>query len=224
MLGQNSRYYVPAGKHKLPPLPYPYDALEPVICAETVRIHHDHHHKAYVEGLNKAEIALAEARRKNDFAFVKYWEGELAFNGSGHVLHSVYWTIMTPEGCGGEPGRCTTREINKYFGCFDAFFAQFIAAAVKVEASGWGVLAWNPAWNRLEILTVEKHQNVIQFGSIPILVVDVWEHAYYLDYQYKREDYVKNWTKLIDWREVENRLILAMQGQLPLLLADCSPE
>ncbi len=224
MLGQTLRHYVPAGKHKLPPLPYPYDALEPIISANTVEIHHDRHHKAYVEGLNKAELALVEARRCNDFALVKYWEGELAFNGSGHILHSIYWTVMTQEGCGGEPGSCTAGEINKYFGCFEAFLEQFIAAANKVEGSGWGVLAWNPAWNRLEILTVEKHQNVTQFGSIPILVVDVWEHAYYLDYQNNRETYIKKWLKLIDWPEVECRLALAMRAKLPLLLTDCSPD
>ncbi|VBB05030.1 manganese and iron superoxide dismutases signature [Lucifera butyrica] len=216
--------YIPAGKHKLPPLPYPYDALEPIISATTLRLHHDRHHKAYVEGLNKAESALVEARRQNNFTLVKYWENELAFNGSGHILHSIYWTVMAPEGCGGEPGRCTMEEINKYFGCFSAFLEQFVTATTKVEASGWGILAWNPAWNRLEILTAEKHQNLTQWGVIPILVLDVWEHAYYLDYQNEREKYVKCWLNLINWFEVENRLILAMQGNLPLVLTDWDPE
>ena len=216
--------YVPAGRHKLPPLPYPYDALEPIIGAETLRIHHDHHHKAYVEGLNKAELALADARRRNDFAFVKYWENELAFNGSGHILHSIYWTVMAPEGCGGEPGRCTTREINKYFGCLEAFCEQFVNAAIKVEASGWGILVWNPAWHHLEILNAEKHQNLTQWGAMPVLVIDAWEHAYYLDYQYNREKYVSEWMKLINWYEVENRLLLAMRGQMPLLAASRTGE
>lgn len=216
--------YVPPGKHKLPPLPYPYDALEPVISADTLRIHHNHHHKAYVDGLNKAELALVEARRRNDFTFLKYWENELAFNGSGHILHSIYWTVMAPEGYDSEPGQCTSKEINKYFGSFDSFFGQFTTAAIRVEASGWGILAWNPAWKHLEILTAEKHQNLTQWGVIPVLVIDSWEHAYYLDYQYNREAYVREWLKLINWFEVENRLILATQGQLPLLLTDCSPE
>lgn len=217
------KHYVPPGKHRLPPLPYPYDALEPVISAATLKFHHDHHHKSYVDGLNKAELALVDARRRNDFTFIKYWENELAFNGSGHILHSIYWTIMAPEDCGGEPGPCTMKEIDKYFGSSGAFCDQFVNAAIKVEASGWGMLVWNTAWNRLEILTAEKHQNLTQWGSIPILVLDVWEHAYYLDYQYNREKYVREWLRLINWFEVENRLIMAMQGELPLL-ATCSPE
>lgn len=212
------RRFVPAGKHRLPPLPYPYDALEPVISAATVRLHHDHHHKAYVDGLNKAETALAEARQRHDFSFVKYWENELAFNGSGHILHSIYWTVMAPADCGGEPGRCTTEEIRKYFGSFEGFGGQFTTAAAKVEGSGWGILAWNPAWCHLEVLTAEKHQNLTQWGAIPLLVLDVWEHAYYLDYQNNREKYIREWLKLINWFEVENRLVLAMQGQMPLLL------
>ena len=220
MLNSNFDYYIPAGKHKLPPLPYPYDALEPVISADTLRMHHDHHHKTYVENLNKAEVALVEARKRNDFTFIKYWENELAFNGSGHILHSIYWTIMAPEGYGGKPGTCTIKEINKYFGSFNVFFEQFVNATNKTEGSGWGILVWNPAWNHLEILNAEKHQNLTQWGAIPILVLDVWEHAYYLDYQYDRNKYIEEWLKLINWCEVENRLCLAMQGQLPLLLVD----
>ncbi len=211
------RPYVPAGKHRLPPLPYPYDALEPVISADTLRNHHDHHHKTYVDGLNKAELALVDARRENNFDYIKYWENELAFNGSGHILHSIYWTVMAPPDCGGEPGPCAAREIGKYFGSLGAFRRQFVAATVKVEASGWGILAWNPAWGRLEILTAEKHQNLTQWGVIPVLVADVWEHAYYLDYQYKRDEFVREWLKLVNWFEVENRLCLAMEGELPLL-------
>lgn len=217
MDGENPGCFVGAGRHRLPPLPYPYAALEPVISAATLRLHHDHHHKAYVDGLNKAEIALAEARERHDFSLVKYWENELAFNGSGHILHSVYWTIMAPEGCGGEPGCCTAAEVCRYFGDFEGFGGQFTAAAAKVEGSGWGILAWNPAWCRLEILTAEKHQNLTQWGAIPILILDVWEHAYYLDYQNKREKYIHEWLKLINWFEVENRLMLAMEGRLPLM-------
>ncbi|WP_378954750.1 superoxide dismutase [Pelosinus sp. sgz500959] len=216
--------YIPAGKHKLPPLPYSYDALEPIISHTTLKYHHDHHHKSYVDGLNKAELALVEARRKNDLTFIKYWENELAFNGSGHILHSIYWTVMAPVRFQSEPGRRTIKEINKYFGNFDAFIDQFATATTKVEASGWGILVWNPAWNHLEILTAEKHQNLTQWGAIPIMVTDVWEHAYYLDYQYDREKYVREWLKLINWFEVEKRLRLAMQGQLPLLLADYECE
>ncbi len=210
---------VPIGKHRLPPLPYPYDALEPVISATTLRIHHDKHHKAYVDGLNKAELALAEARRQRDFAYVSCWENELAYNGSGHILHSIYWTVMAPPDSGGEPGPCAGREIETAFGGVAPFRDQFVAAAVKVQASGWGILAWNPAFGRLVILTAEKHQNLTQWGVIPVLVLDVWEHAYYLDYRNERERYVREWLKLVNWPEVEARLLIAIRGDLPLLAA-----
>jgi Fe-Mn family superoxide dismutase len=197
-------------------LPYPYDALQPIISATTLRIHHDQHHKAYVDGLNKAELKLVELRRIDDFELIKYWENELAYNGSGHILHSIYWTIMAPVGTGGRPGRETLNQINRYFGTFDAFQTQFTNAAVKVEASGWTVLTWQPTWRRLEILQAEKHQDLTQWSGIPILVVDVWEHAYYLDYQNRRQEYVNAWWKLVDWNEVERRLLLAMRGQVPM--------
>ncbi len=205
------------GSHQLPPLPYSYHALEPVISATTLRFHHDNHHRAYVEGLNKAELKLVESRAKNDFELVKHWERELAFQGSGHILHSIYWTIMAPVGSGGQPGHVTQTLVNGYFGNFSAFQAQFTAAAINVEASGWAILVWQPAWNRLEILNAEKHQNLTQWGGIPILVVDAWEHAYYLDYQYRRPDYVRAWWNLVNWFEVERRLSCAIQGQMPLL-------
>ncbi len=209
---------VPIGKHRLPPLPYPYDALEPIISEDTLRMHHDHHHKAYVDGLNKAEVALAQAREEKDYTFINYWENQLAFHGSGHILHSIYWTILAPPETGGEPGPNTMNEINRRFISLDDFIEQLVAATIKVEASGWGILAWNPAWNSLEILTAEKHQNLTQWGAIPILVIDVWEHAYYLDYQYQRDKYVRKILELINWNEVERRLSLAVRGKLPLYL------
>lgn len=207
---------VSPGGHQLPLLPYPYNALEPVISSRTLRIHHDRHHRAYVEGLNRAEVNLVEARRQNNFEYVKYWENELAFNGSGHILHSIYWTSMAPAGSGGRPGPLTLHHIKNYFGSFEAFKEQFTRAAVRVEASGWTVLTWQPTWRRLEILQVEKHQNLTQWSGIPVLVLDVWEHAYYLDYQNRREDYVRAWWRLVNWPEVERRLHLAVKSQVPL--------
>ncbi|MHB8985335.1 MAG: superoxide dismutase [Eubacteriales bacterium] len=211
-------YPTPPGQHRLPPLPYPYNALEPVISEKTLCVHHDRHHKTYVEDLNKAELALVKARQERDFALVKHWEREIAFNGSGHILHSIYWTVMAPAGQGGAPGAQTQSWINSYFGSFAAFQEQFTDAAIKVEGSGWAILAWQPAWCRLEVLQAEKHQDLTQWGAIPVLVVDVWEHAYYLDYQNRRADYVKAWWQLINWYEVERRLLLAWQGQEPLML------
>ena len=208
---------VPPGQHQLPMLSYTFNALEPVISSRLLRIHHDQHHKAYVEGLNKAELKLIEARQKRDFALVKHWERELAFHGSGHILHSIYWTSMAPIGNRWEtPGAQTIKHIMSYFGSLVVFWEQFTAAAIDVEASRWVLLVWQPAWGRLEMLTIEKHQDLYQAGSIPILVMDVWEHAYYLDYQNKRKDYVTAWGQLVNWYEVERRLKAAMQAQMPL--------
>ena len=198
---------VPAGGHTLPPLNYPYNALEPIISEQTLHLHHDKHHKAYVDALNKAELALVEARKQGDYQFVKYWENELAFNGSGHILHSVYWDIMAPLGTGGAPGEYTRYYIDQYFGSFEAFKAQFLAAAKAVEGSGWCILGYNPAFARLEILQAEKHQNLTQWGIIPILVCDVWEHAYYLSYQNEKPAFIDAWWELINWDAVERRLI-----------------
>jgi Fe-Mn family superoxide dismutase len=207
---------IPIGGNTLPPLPYSYNALEPVISQNTLRIHHDKHHKAYVDGLNRAEIMLEEARKKNNYEYIKYWENELAYNGSGHILHSIYWTIMAPLGMGGQPGQQTINQINSYFGSFNAFMQQFKNATEKVEASGWGILTWHPSSFRLEILQAEKHQNLTQWSGIPILVCDVWEHAYYLDYQNDRKRYIDVWWNLINWYMVERRLRMAMNVQVPL--------
>lgn len=207
---------IPPGKHQLSPLPYAYNALEPVISSTTLHYHHDIHHKAYVDNLNKAELELVKARETGNFDLIKYWENELAFNGSGHILHSIYWTSMCPEGRGGQPGPQTSYHINNYFGGMDQFVKQFTNAAVKVEGSGWAILTWQPTWQRLEILQAEKHQNLTQWSGIPLLVLDVWEHAYYLDYQSRRQNYVDAWLKLINWYEVEKRLLLAMRALVPL--------
>lgn len=206
---------LPAGEHKLPPLPYTYDALMPVISKELLTLHHDKHHQAYVDGLNRAEKRLAEARQQGDYALVKHWEREIAFHGSGHILHSIFWTIMAPSG-EGTPLPHTAELLDACFGSFARFRDQFTTAAVDVEASGWAILAYQPAFGRLEIYTAEKHQNLAQWGAIPILVLDVWEHAYYLDYLNKRRDWVDAWWNLVNWAEVERRLDLAVSAAMPL--------
>ncbi|EHQ89236.1 superoxide dismutase [Desulfosporosinus youngiae] len=211
---------VPIGQHRLPGLPYSYQALQPVISAGLLEIHHNQHHKSYVEGLNKAELKLAEARHKRDYSLIKHWEREIAFHGSGHILHSIYWTSMAPMGNRWEtPGSQTHKFILDSFGSFISFQEQFSEAAINVEGSGWSVLVWQPGWGRLEILAVEKHQNCFQAGGIPLLVMDVWEHAYYLDYLWKRKDYVWSWWQIVNWSAVERRLALAVSGQMPLVIS-----
>ncbi len=190
--------------YQLPELPYAYDALEPHYDEATVRLHHDIHHKGYVDGLNNAEAKLAEAREKGDFGLVKHWERELAFHGSGHLLHTLFWTNMTPDG-GGTPAGSLGERISQDFGSFKAFKKQFSAAAVAVEGSGWAVLVWNPEFKKLEILQAEKHQNLTQWGAVPLLTVDVWEHAYYLKYQNKRAAWVETWWNLVNWADVSQR-------------------
>lgn len=199
---------VPIGGHTLPPLPYAYNALEPYIDEKTMIIHHDKHHQSYVDGLNKAEIKLAEARKNNDFDLVKHWERELAFHGAGHYLHTIFWNVMSPQG-GGRPTGALLDAIERSFGSYDAFKAQFSEAANKVEGGGWAILVWSPRSRRLEILTAEKHQNLSQWDVVPLLVLDVWEHAYYLKHQNNRADYIKDWWKVVNWPYVSERYAAA---------------
>ncbi|TVY03224.1 superoxide dismutase [Cohnella terricola] len=199
---------VPIGGHQLPPLPYSYKALEPYIDEKTMRIHHDKHHLSYVEGLNTAEKKLQEARKSGDFDLVKHWERELAFNGAGHYLHTIFWNVMSPKG-GGKPAGALFEEINRSFGSYDAFKRQFSEAAAKVEGGGWAILVWSPRSHRLEILTAEKHQNLSQWDVIPLLPLDVWEHAYYLKHQNDRAAYIKDWWNVVNWPYVADRFAKA---------------
>lgn len=194
----------PQGRHSLPPLPYPYNALEPYIDEETMRLHHDVHHAAYVRGLNQAEQALAEARAGGNYALVQHWERQAAFHGSGHFLHSLFWEIMGPKG-GGQPSGPLAAQIRKDFGSFEAFRAHFSAAAAAVEGNGWGILAWQPLGQQLVVLAAENHQKQTQWFVIPLLVLDVWEHAYYLKYRNRRAEYIQNWWNVVNWPAVEER-------------------
>jgi Fe-Mn family superoxide dismutase len=192
----------------LPPLPY--KSLDPVIDDQTLALHHDKHHAAYVAGANKALDELAKARDAGDFALVKHWERDLAFNGSGCVLHAMYWASMWPGGRG-KPEGALADAIEQSFGSQAKMAAQFGAATKAVEGSGWGVLAWEPATTRLVILQAEKHQQLTIWGVAPILICDVWEHAYYLKYQNKRPDYVEAWMKIIDWESAAARFAAAVK-------------
>ncbi len=192
--------------HELLPLPYPYDALEPYIDEQTMRLHHDIHHAGYVAGLNNAEAKLAEARKAGDFALIKHWSREAAFHGSGHLLHSLFWpNMIAASQAKPAPGGALARAIDQDFGSFETFKAQFIAASIAIEGSGWGVLAYRPDDDALVILTAEKHQNLTQWGVVPLLVLDVWEHAYYLKYQNRRGEYVKNFFNIVNWDDIAAR-------------------
>lgn len=199
---------VPIGEHVLPRLPYPYDALEPYIDEKTMRLHHQKHHQTYVDGLNKAEVMMARARETGDFDLLKHWEREAAFHGAGHYLHTIFWKIMSPKG-GGEPSGALAEEIARSFGSYDRFKAHFSAAAEKVEGVGWAILVWSPRSHRMEILQAEKHQDLSQWDVIPLLVLDVWEHAYYLTYQNDRKSYIEAWWNVVNWEHVAERFAQA---------------
>lgn len=190
--------------HELPPLPYPYNALEPHIDEQTMKLHHDKHHLAYVNGLNNAEAKLAEAREKGDYALVKHWEREAAFHGAGHFLHVIFWENMSPQG-GGKPTGALADAIASKFGSFDVFMKHFKAAGAAVEGSGWVLLVRNNMTKALDILTAEKHQDLTQWVVTPLLVCDVWEHAYYLKYQNNRASYLEAFTNVINWEDVAKR-------------------
>jgi superoxide dismutase, Fe-Mn family len=195
--------------HELPALPYGYDALEPYYDAATLRLHHDIHHAGYVKGLNAAEAKLAGLLQAGDYASIKPICKELAFHGSGHILHSIFWTNMKPAG-GGEPGGELLSAIDKSFGNFAAFKDLLLAAGNAVEGSGWGILAYRKMDDRLLVLQAEKHENLTQWGVQPLLALDVWEHAYYLKYQNKRPEWTKVFlASLVNWEDVAQRLSAA---------------
>ena len=198
--------------YRLPPLPYEYGALAPGIEERVIRVHHGKHHAGYVRGLDETLKQLEQARVANDFSTIKPLSRALAFHGSGHVLHTLHWRSMTPGGSGDPTGRLR-ETLERDFGSFEAFRDQFKAAANKVEGSGWAVLAYEPMGARLLILQAEKHQNLTIWGVAPLSVCDVWEHAYYVQYQNRRAEYVDNFFNLIDWPAAARRYAAAMRWQ-----------
>lgn len=200
------------GRFVLPPLPYPANALEPHIDAQTMDLHHGRHHLSYVNGLNTALDRLKEIREgKRDAGEVKHWSRELAFHGSGHVLHVQFWRVMAPpdRGGGGRPSGAIAERINRDFGSFESFTKHFKAAAGAVEGGGWAILTLDYLSGQLLIQQAEKHQDLTIWGAIPLLPIDVWEHAYYLKYQNRRGEYVDAFMNIINWSEV-NRTYVAV--------------
>lgn len=196
-------------EYALPPLPYPKDALDGFLSAEILELHHDKHHAAYVQGVNKAIADLADARAKGNFDAVKGITRNLAFNGSGHVLHSLYWNSMSPKG-GGDPADAALKQgLEASFGSVDGFRKHFGAASKAGEASAWGILAYEAVADRLLVLVAESHQQMGFHGCVPLIVCDVWEHAYYLKYQNRRADYVDKFFDVINWKFAAERLAAA---------------
>jgi Fe-Mn family superoxide dismutase len=199
--------------YELPNLPYDYDALEPHIDERIMRLHHDKHHQGYVEGANTALERLAEMRAEGDFERIKHVKRDLSFNLSGHILHSLFWESMSPHG-GGEPTGDLGAALERDFGSRSSFVAEFSNAAESVEDSGWGMLVYDHLADRLLVAQAEDHNDLAIQGATPLLVLDVWEHAYYLQYQTRRGEYVDAFWNVVDWDAVESRYAALADGDL----------
>jgi Fe-Mn family superoxide dismutase len=190
--------------YNLPDLAYDYGALEPHITGQIMELHHAKHHAAYVTGANNTLEKLDEARTKDDFGTINMLEKNLAFHLSGHVLHSIFWKNLSPDG-GDEPVGELKDAIERDFGGFDGFMKHLSNATNTVQGSGWGVLAYEPVGDKLVVQQVYDHQNNLTNASTPLLVIDAWEHAYYLQYKNVRPDFVKAVWNLISWKDVADR-------------------
>lgn len=203
--------------YTLPELAYDYSALEPSISGTIMELHHSKHHQAYVTGANTALSQLAEARDSDNLANVNKLEKDLAFNLGGHVNHSIFWTNLSPDG-GDKPTGELASAIDDHFGSFDKFRAHFTATALGVQGSGWAVLAWDSIGQRPIIVQFFDQQGNLPAGIVPLLMLDVWEHAYYLDYKNVRADYVKAFWDIVNWENVQQRLQAATEKTSGLLL------
>lgn len=201
--------------YTLPKLEYGYKDLEPHLSAEILELHHSKHHAAYVDGANSTINNLAEARESGDFAALNKLEKDLAFHLSGHVLHSLLWKNMSPNG-GGEPGGKLASEIKRSFSSFDAMKKQLSAAAMGIQGSGWASLAWDPLSGSLIVQQVYDHQGNVGSATIPLLVLDMWEHAFYLQYRNEKARWVDAFWNLVNWDDVENRLKAVRKTDLAL--------
>ena len=201
--------------YALPDLSYDYSALEPHISVRIMELHHDKHHRAYVEGANQTVEKLAQARRGEDFGQIAGLERALAFHVSGHVLHSIFWQNLTPGG-GGVPMGHLGKVIERDFGAFNALKQQMIKAAMSIMGSGWAALAWDPVSRRLETMQIHDHQSQLTLGAIPLLVIDAWEHAYYLQYQVDKARYFEALWSLWNWDDVADRYESARDVDLRL--------
>lgn len=191
--------------YELPELPYSHDALEPVMSKEVLTLHHDIHHKGYVDGANGILEKLETLRKGDEKGDMKSLLKTLSFHIGGHILHSLFWPNMAPEGEGGEPEGKLKEALEAEFGSIDRFKEEFAEAANSVEGSGWAALTYCKKTNRPIVMQIEKHNvNVYPAFSI-LLVIDVWEHSYYLDYKNKRGDFVKEFWKIVNWKEVNKR-------------------
>lgn len=202
--------------YTLPELPYDYSALEPHISGKIMQLHHDKHHQAYVTGANTALEQLEAARDAEDLGAVNKLEKDLAFNLGGHVNHTIFWNNLSPEG-GGRPEGEFAAAIDEFFGSFEKFQAHFTAVATGIQGSGWSVLAWDSIGQRPAIFQLFDQQANVPLGLTPLLMLDMWEHAFYLDYLNVKADYVKAFWNIANWQDVAQRFETA-RTQTPGLI------
>ena len=198
--------------YTLPDLSYDYGALDPHIAGEIMELHHSKHHAAYVAGANTALEKMAAARDSGDFGAIAGLEKALAFNLGGHTNHSVFWTNMSPDG-GDKPTGDLAAAIDEHFGSFDGFQAHFTNNAMTIMGSGWSILAWDTIGKKLIIVQLYDQQGNVPVGLVPLLMLDMWEHAFYLQYKNVKADYVKAWWNVVDWANVQQRFTTATATQ-----------
>lgn len=190
--------------YALPDLPYDYAALEPYISGRIMELHHGKHHQAYVNGANTAVEQLAEARDAASFGAIGTLEKNFAFHLGGHVNHSVFWPNMSPDG-GDKPTGELAAALDEHFGSFDAFRAHFQANALAIQGSGWSILAWDVISQRPFIVQLYDHQGNTPVCLVPLLLLDMWEHAYYLQYANDKASFVAQWWNVVNWADVQAR-------------------
>ena len=203
--------------YSLPELTYDYAALEPHISARIMELHHSKHHAAYVAGANAALEQMEEARANNSFGAINKLEKDLAFHLGGHINHSIFWTNLSPNAADRPSGELAAA-IDEFFGSFDAFKAHFSAASLGIQGSGWGILSWDPVGARLIIQQLFDQQANTAQGTVPILQLDMWEHAFYLDYQNVKADYVTAFWNIVNWENVAQRFAAARDNSAGILL------
>lgn len=208
-----------AEKYVLPELDYDYAALEPHISARIMELHHSKHHATYVAGANTALEKMEEARAKGDFANIGKLSKDLAFNLGGHTNHSIFWKNLSPEG-GDKPVGELAAAIDDNFGSFDAFREHFTNVAMTIQGSGWAILAWDTVGKRLVIEQLYDQQGNISVALIPVLQLDMWEHAFYLDYQNVKGDYVKAFWNIVNWADVAARFDRAVSQTKGLIIPE----
>ena len=194
--------------YDLPDLPYDYGALAPHISGQIMELHHSKHHATYVKGVNTALEKLAEARDNNSFDSIFGLEKNLSFHLGGHINHSVFWPNLSPDG-GDKPDGELGAAIDEFFGSFDKFRAQFEATANAIQGSGWSMLVYDILGSRLNIVQLYDQQANLPLAQIPILILDMWEHAFYLDYKNVKADYVTAWWNVANWRDAQARFAAA---------------